>query len=90
MDDQPDTLPFEPPEAEYVVEKYVLRVPADDKHLKDKWELRKYSAKLLEREIKDYAQITSIKVKKPKLISRKVAKLLGKEPQAKLFLTVKF
>jgi hypothetical protein len=38
----------------------------------------------------DEAQVTSLKVKKPHLVRKTVAKLKGSEPQARLLVTIKF
>lgn len=88
MDDE--SLPLQPPEPDYVSEVYRLTVPANDKHLKDPWELRKYAAKLLEKKIGDEAQVTAVKLKMPGLLSRFTAKMFNKAPQARLRITVKF
>lgn len=88
MDD--DKLPFEPPEPKYVSEDYVLKIPVTDKHFKDPWELRKYAAKLIEKELGDSVQMTDLKVHMPSAVSRGFSKLFRKVPQAKLHATIKF
>lgn len=85
-----EKLPFEPPEPEYVAEQYIIKIPATDKHFNSPWELRKYASKLLEKEIGDYAQLTSLKVKHPGRLAKTWAKLTKKEPLASLHMTVKF
>lgn len=81
---------LQPPEPEYVAENYVISIPLDDKHFDSPWELRKYAAKKLEHQLGDEIQVTSLKVKKPNFLSRYWSRLRGQEPQAKLYLTVKF
>lgn len=85
-----DKLPFEPPEPKYVAEHYILRIPVTDKHFKSPWELRKHAAKLLEKELGDDVQLTSLKVKQPGYPAKLWAKLTGKVPEAKLHVTIKF
>lgn len=85
-----EKLPFEPPEPEYVAEQYIIKIPVTDKHFKSPWELRKYAAKLIEKELGDNIQLTDLKVKKPGPISRIIAKILRRTPQAKLHATIKF
>ena len=85
-----DTLAFEPPEPQYISSLYILKVPISDPHLKDPWKLRTYSAELLKKKIGDDAQITNLKVKKPRLLKRIVARLRRQMPEAELYVTVKF
>lgn len=87
---QEDKFVLAPPELGYVSEKYVLRIPVTDRHLHNPWHLHVYAANLLERRLGDEVEVTSLKVKKPHLPSRTAARLLRREPQARLFITVKF
>ena len=86
----PEDLPFAPPEMHYLSTRYVVRIPVTDEHLKDRWELRVYAAKLVERKLGDEAQVTAMKIRRPHLISKTKAKLRNQVPQARLLLTVKF
>lgn len=87
---QEDKFILAPPELGYVSERYVLRVPVTDRHLHNPWHLHVYAAELLERQLGDEVQVTSLKVKKPHLPTRTAAKILHREPQARLYVTVKF
>ena len=83
-------MPVVIPDQHYLAERYLVKIPASDKRLKNKWELRKYAAKLVENKIGDEIQLTALKVKKPHLISKTRAKLFDSEPQVRLYVTVKF
>jgi hypothetical protein len=85
-----DKLSFLPPEPQYIAEKEVFEIPVSDWHLKKPWELRLYAAELVAKRMGDEAQVTSLKVKKPHLVRKTVAKLKGSEPQARLLVTIKF
>jgi hypothetical protein len=85
-----NSLPVIVPELHYLSAKYVVMIPADDKHLKDRWELRKYVEKLIEKKLGDEVQLTSVKVKKPHLLAKSKAKLLKREPYTRILATVKF
>ena len=86
----PEDLPFAPPEMHYLSTRYIVRIPVTDEHLKDRWDLRVYAAKLVERKLGDEAQVTAMKVRRPHLISKTKARLRNEVPQARLLLTVKF
>ena len=79
-----------PPETRYLSTRYLVKIPVTDKHLKDRWELRKHAAKLVERSLGDEVQVTSMKVKKPHILRKSFAKLQGQEPYARAYVTVKF
>jgi hypothetical protein len=85
-----DNLSIVPPETSYIVEKRVLWIPANDPHLNDRWQLRLYAEKLLEKELGDEVQLTSLKVKKPGIMRRAKSKLKKQESQVRLIATVKF
>lgn len=79
-----------PPEPDYIAERYVLKLPVDDRHFASRWDLRLHAEKLLERQLGDKVQLTSLKVKKPSLANRGVSKALKRTPEARLFITIKF
>ena len=83
-------MPVVIPDQHYLSERYLVKIPASDKRLKNKWELRKYAAKLVETKIGDEIQLTGMRVKKPHLISKTKARLFKLEPQVRLYVTVKF
>jgi hypothetical protein len=85
-----EDLPFAPPEMHYLSERYILRLPLNDEHFESPWKLRVYITKVLERQLGDEAQVTSLRVKKPHLVAKGKAKLLKYQPTARLFVTVKF
>lgn len=85
-----EKLVLQPPEPEYISASYSLRVPVTDKHLGNKWELRKYAAQLLKDKIGDDAQITHVNVHPPGLLARLAAQLLRRLPRYTLDVTVKF
>jgi ubiquitin-protein ligase len=86
----PEDLPFAPPEMHYLSTRYIVHIPVTDGHLKDRWDLRVYAVKLVERKLGDEAQVTAMKVRQPHLISKTKAKIRNEVPQARLLLTVKF
>jgi hypothetical protein len=86
----PEDLPFAPPDLEYLSELYIVEVPLGDEHLADRWKLRLYAEKVLEKRLGDSVQLTSMKVKKPRVVGKAKAKLLKREPVARLYVTVKF
>jgi hypothetical protein len=86
----PEDLPFAPPDLDYLSELYIVEVPLTDAHLEDRWKLRVYAEKVLEQRLGDSVQLTSMKVKKPHLAARTKAKLLKRQPQVRLYVTVKF
>lgn len=85
-----DEFPLQPPEPDYVSEEYVMSVPYEPDKFSDRWKLRLLAEELLEKQIGDQVQLTSLRVKKPNLASRVVAKILRRQPQARLYATVKF
>jgi hypothetical protein len=84
------SLPFQPPETKYIASVHVLKVPVTDEHFGNPWRLRLYAADLLAQEIGDEAQLTDLKVKKPSLAAKSLARLLGTVPNARLYATIKF
>lgn len=86
-----EKLPFQPPEIEYVSESYVFKVPVTSRHLKNPWHLRLYAAQLVQKQIGDNEiQLTSLKVKQPRLTSKATAKLFKRVPEVRLYVTIKF
>lgn len=85
-----DQLPFEPPETRYISANYVLKIPTTDPHFESPWKLRVYASKLVNRQVGDEVQLTSMKVKKPTLTNRGLSKLLKRTPNARLYVTTKF
>jgi hypothetical protein len=85
-----EDLPFAPPELHYLAERYTVRIPITDKHFESRWELRVYAEKVLEEKLGDSVQLTSMRVKKPHLISKTKSKLRKEVPHARLLVTVKF
>jgi hypothetical protein len=85
-----ESLPVVIPELRYLSAKYKITIPASDPHFKNKWELRKYAAHLVEQKLGDEVQLTSLKIKQPHLLAKSKAKLLKRQPLAKLLVTVKF
>lgn len=83
-------LAMEPPEPGYVSERYVISIPATDKHLDNPWELRIYANKVINKKLGDEVQLTSLKVKRPGPLASSIAKLLRRTPKAKLYVTTKF
>jgi hypothetical protein len=90
IDDSGGELAVIPPETHYLAAHYIVKIPVTDKHLDNRWELRKHAAKLVERSIGDEVQVTSLKVRKPHLIRKTAAKLRGQQPCATAYVTVKF
>lgn len=85
-----EKISFEPPEPQYIAEKEVFEIPLSDPRLNKPWELRLYATELVKQRIGDEAQVTSLKVKRPRLIRKTLARLHGREPQARLYVTIKF
>jgi len=85
-----EDLPFAPPEIKELSERYVVRVPVSHAPWHDRWQLRLYAEKELEQRLGDSVQLTSLRVHKPHLISKTKAKLLKREPEARLIVTIKF
>lgn len=89
-DNSNDQLPFQPPEITYISSVHVLKIPVTDEHLGHPWQLRLYAAELLAQEIGDEAQMTELKVKGPSVLSKSVARLFKRTPNARLYATIKF
>jgi hypothetical protein len=85
-----DRFDLVPPETHYLSSRYIIKIPVSDKHLKDRWELRKHAAKLLENSLGDEVQVTKLKLKKPHALHKRVARLRGRTPYARAYVTVKF
>lgn len=85
-----DRFELVPPETHYLSSRYIVKIPVTDRHLNNGWELRKHATKLLEKNLGDEAQVTDLKVKKPHLIHKSVAKIRHQTPYAKAYVTVKF
>jgi hypothetical protein len=88
--EQPEELPFVPPETHYISERYEIEVPLNDEHFESPWKLRVYAVKLVEHRLGDSVQVTKVKVRKPHLIAKSKARLLKRQPTARLYLTIKF
>jgi hypothetical protein len=89
-DEALEQAPMQPPEPEYLSAKFKVNIPVNDPHFDDKWDLRKYAAKLVENKVGDEVQVTDMRVKMPGAVKKFIARLLGRTPEAKLYLTVKF
>lgn len=85
-----DKLAFEPPEPGYITEKEIFEIPLTDERLGKPWELRLYAVELVRQKIGDEVQVTSLKVKKPRLMRKTLAKIKKQEPSARLYVTIKF
>jgi hypothetical protein len=85
-----DHMALVAPEVDFISTRYVVKIPYNDEHFKDHWKLRLYAAKLVERKLGDDVQLTSLKIHKPSSWNRIVAKMLGRIPSAKLYVTLKF
>ena len=85
-----ERLAFEPPEPQYIAEKEVFEIPLSDPRLNKLWELRLYAIELVKQKVGDEAQVTSLEVKKPRLMRKTLAKLHGREPKVRLCITIKF
>jgi hypothetical protein len=85
-----EQLPFVPPEIRELSERYIIRVPLRDLNLDDRWHLRLYAERVLEERLGDTVQLTSMKVHKPHLLAKSKARILKREPQARLLVTIKF
>lgn len=85
-----EELPFVPPETHELSERYIVRVPVSQAPWHDRWQLRLYAEKELEQRLGDQVQLTSMRVHKPHLISKAKARLLKREPEARLIVTIKF
>ena len=88
--EEPEDLPFAPPDLDYLSEIYVVEVPLDDTHLSNRWQLRLYAEHILQRRLGDEVQLTSLRVKRPHVVGRTKAKLFKHVPVARLYVTVKF
>ena len=89
-DENLEEAPMQPPEPEYISAKFKLKLPVSDPHFDTPWELRKYSTRLVVNKVGDEVQVTDMKIKQPGFFSRLWARLRGREPEAKVFVTVKF
>ena len=85
-----EDMPFIPPDTHYLSTKYMVKIPLSDAHLKNKWQLRLYASKLVEQQLRDTVQITSLKIRKPHFIRKSMAKIRGREPCARAYVTIKF
>lgn len=85
-----EDLPFAPPETDYLAERYIVRIPIDDEHFEDRWKLRVYAEQVLEKQLGDAVQLTSMRVKKPHVIAKSKAKILKRTPTVRVYVTVKF
>ena len=85
-----EDLPFAPPETRELSENYIVWVPISQAPWHDRWQLRLYAEKELEARLGDQVQLTSMRVHKPHLISKTKARLLKREPEARLVVTIKF
>jgi len=88
--DTEDKLAFEPPEPGYIAERQIFLIPMDESRLRTPWGLRLYAEELVRERLGDDAQITSVKLKGPKLLSKAKAKISHQEPPARLCVTIKF
>lgn len=89
-DDQEKGFPLIPPEIHFLADRYLVKLPLSDQHLQDPWELRIHVAKILENRLGDTVELTSMKVKRPHLLSRGVSRIRRREPCARAFVTVEF
>lgn len=85
-----EDFPLVPPEIHFLADRYVIKLPLSDPHFESPWELRVHVAKILENHLGDEVELTSMKVKKPHLIAKRVARLKGQEPCARAIVTIKF
>lgn len=85
-----EKLPMQPPEPEYVSEKYTFNVPYSDIRSKSPWERRLYAENLVEDSVDKDVQLTSLQIKKPSLLRRILSRVKHQEAEAKLLVTIKF
>jgi hypothetical protein len=88
--EQPEELPFIPPDTHYISERYIIEVPLNDEHFENPWKLRVYATRLAEKRLGEGVQVTRVKVHKPHILAKSKARLLKREPTARLYLTIKF
>lgn len=89
---EPEDLPFIPPDLHYLSERYTVTIPVSDERYvtNDRWKLRLYAEKMLERRLGDAIELTSMRVHKPHLVSKTKARLQNRQPEARLVVTIKF
>lgn len=85
-----EDLPFAPPETHYLAERYIVNVPVSRVPFDNRWELRVFAERELERRLGDEVQLTSMKVHKPHLIAKSKARFFKREPEVRLVVTIKF
>ncbi len=85
-----ERLAFEPPEPQYISEREVFEIPLNDVRLRTPWGLRLYASELVQQKVGYEVQVTSLKIKKPRLVRKTIARLKKQEPQARLIVTIKF
>jgi hypothetical protein len=83
-------LEMAPPVAECISAHYLIKVPATDEHLKAGDKLNAYALRVLEKKLGDDLELKSLKVKQPGISAKTMAKLRGKLPDAKIYVTVDF
>jgi len=92
--EEPETveeMPFVPPEIHELAEQYIVSLPVSDPYFtKSRWEQRLHIERVLEHRLGDTVQLTSIKVRKPHLISKSVARIRRREPCVRAYVTIKF
>jgi len=90
VEEQAETFDLVPPETHYLSTRYMVKIPVTDRHLQDRWELRKHATHMVERALGDEVQVTSLKVRKPHLLRKSLARLRGQVPCARAYVTIKF
>jgi hypothetical protein len=73
-----------------ILSKHEILVDYSLKSLHDPKMLNAYAKKALRRAIHDEAEISKIKLKKPKIVVRALSKMLGRPAYARLYVITKF
>jgi ubiquitin-protein ligase len=90
QEDIQEDYPMVPPEVHFLSDRYMVKLPLGDPHFSNAWDLRVHVAKVLESHLGDAVELTSMKVKKPHLLRKSVAKIRRQELYARAYVTVKF
>jgi hypothetical protein len=75
---------------QFIFSTHKILVDSSLKSLQNPETAKRYAKRIINRVVGDEAEVSSIKVKMPSIISKSLAKLSKKTPQARLYVVTKF
>lgn len=77
-------------DSQFILSKHEISVDYSLKSLQTPQGVQAYAKRAIKRVLHDDAEVSKVRLKRPSFISRGIARMAGKTPQARLYVTTKF